>query len=149
LETPLISKGKEKKKSQSKTTKNFRCKDPQNCPHPYQLADEGAGTITKAHKKFIWGHKASILGFPLQGIPLDAVAVNDAATHDGETLYPQIVRLFNNFPKMQAEIDTVLYDKAADSVELKQKFEEDFSISLKTSLNPRSTKTITTATWSV
>jgi hypothetical protein len=137
------SKGKKKKKSQSKTTKNCRCKDPKNCSHPYQLADDGAGTITKAHKKFIWGHKASILGFPLQGIPLDAVAVNDAATHDGETLYPHIVRFFNYLPKMQDEIDTLLYDKAADSVELKQKFEEDFSISLKTSLNPRSRKTVT------
>ncbi len=137
------SNGKEKKKSQSKTTKNCRCKDPQNCPHPYQLADQGAGTITKAHKKFIWGHKASILGFPLQGIPLDAVAVNDAATHDGETLHPHIVRLFNHLPEMKSQIDTALYDKAADKVELKQKLEEDFGISLKTSINPRKRKTVT------
>lgn len=137
------SNGKQKTKSQLKTTKNCRCKDPQNCLHPYQLADQGAGTITKAHKKFIWGHKASILGFPLQGIPLDAVAVNDAATHDGETLYPHIVRFFNHLPEMTDQIDTALYDKAADSVELKQKFEEDFGISLKTSINPRKRKTVT------
>jgi hypothetical protein len=74
---------------------------------------------------------------------LDAVAVNDAATHDGETLYPHMVRFFDHLPEMKDQIDTVLYDKAADDAGLKQKFEEDFEISLKTSLNPRSRKTVT------
>jgi hypothetical protein len=31
--------------------------------------------------------KTSILGPPLQGIQLDAAAVSDAATYDGETLF--------------------------------------------------------------
>jgi len=68
-------KGKEKRKSQSKLTENCRCQDPENCQHPYLSADDGAGTIVKARNKYIRGHKAAILGFPSQGIPLDAIAV--------------------------------------------------------------------------
>jgi len=34
-----------------------------------------------------WGHKASIIGLPKQGVVIDAVAVMDAATHDGQTFY--------------------------------------------------------------
>ena len=63
------SKCKAKTKSQSKSTKRCRCPDVNNCPHPWELADEGSGTIVKAHNRYIWGHKASILGLPLQGIP--------------------------------------------------------------------------------
>ena len=137
------SKGKEKKKSQSKTTKKCRCQDVNNCPHPWQLADQGAGTITKAHNRYIWGHKASTLGLPRQGIPLDAVAVADAATHDGETIYPHVVRLFDNLPQIVPWIDTVLYDGAADSQGLKDKFDKDFGIRLRASLNPRRRKSVT------
>jgi len=137
------SNGKEKKKSQSKTTKKCQCEDPSTCPHPWQLSDQGAGTIVKAHNRYIWGHKASILGLPFQGIPLDAVAVSDAATHDGETIYPHVVRLFENLPQVQSWINTVLYDGAADTPSLKDKFDEDFGIRLKTSLNPRGRKSVT------
>ena len=137
------SKGKEKKKSQSKTTKKCRCEDPNNCPHPWELADDGAGTITKAHNRYIWGHKASILGLPLQGIPLDAVAVSDAASHDGETLYPHVVRLFENLPQVHSWIDTVLYDGAADTKGLREKFDKDLNIRLRASLNPRRRQSVT------
>ena len=137
------SKGKEKKKSQSKTTKKCRCEDVNNCPHPWQLADQGAGTITKGHNRYIWGHKASILGLPLGGIPLDAVAVADAATHDGETIYPLVVRLFENLPQVAPWIDTVLYDGAADTQGLKEKFDKDLNIRLRASLNPRRRKSVT------
>jgi hypothetical protein len=136
-------KGKQKTKSQSNTVKNCRCADPQNCSHPWQLADDGAGTIVKAHKKYIWGHKASILGLPLQGIPLDAVAVSDAATFDGETLYPHVCSLFDNLPELKNWIDTLLYDSAADSADLKSKVEQDLHIQLKASLNPRRKKATT------
>jgi len=137
------SNGKEKKKSQSKTTKRCRCEDPNSCAHPWELADQGAGTIAKAHNRYIWGHKASILGLPLHGIPLDAVAVSDAATHDGQTIYPHVVRLFENLPKLAPWIDTLLYDGAADSHELKEKFDKDFGIRLRASLNPRKRKPVT------
>ena len=137
------SNGQEKKKSQSKTTKKCRCEDPHSCAHPWELADQGAGTIVKAHNRYIWGHKASILGLPLQGIPLDAVAVSDAATHDGETIYPHVARLFENLPQVAPWIDTLLYDGAADSQGLKDKFDKDFNIRLRASLNPRRKKSVT------
>jgi hypothetical protein len=134
--------GKEKKKSQSKTTKNCRCTDKEECPHPWQLADQGAGTIVKAYNRYIWGHKASILGLPLQGIPLDAVAVCDAPTFDGETLYPHVQRLFEKLPQVSAWIDTIIYDSAADSQPLREKFEKDFQIRLRASINPRRKKPV-------
>ena len=136
-------KGKEKKKSQSKLTKNCRCLDPVNCQHPYILADDGAGTIVKAGNKYIWGHKASVPGFPAQGIPLDAAAVADAATFDGATLYPHVESLFTHFPEIEDNIDRILYDSACDDQKLKDRFMNDFGIVLKTSLNPRRRLTVT------
>jgi hypothetical protein len=141
--TYINEKGKEKRKSQSKATKNCRCEDRENCPHEWQLADDGAGTIVKAHNKFIWGHKASILGLPLQGIPLDAIAVADASTHDGETFFPHVAKLFEDYPLFGQWIDTVLYDSACDSQALKNKFNDELGIVLKASLNPRRKKTVT------
>ncbi len=67
-------KGKEKKKSQSKVTKKCNCEDRENCSHPWELSDDGAGTIVKSQTKIIWGHKASIIGLPGQEIPPDAAA---------------------------------------------------------------------------
>jgi len=141
--TYIDEKGKEQRKSQSKTTKNCRCKDKDNCEHPWELADDGAGTIVKAFNKYIWGHKASILGLPVQGIPLDAIAVADAATHDGETFFPHVVRLFALYPQIRSWIETVLYDSACDSRPLKEKFIEKLGIELKASLNPRRKKAVT------
>ncbi len=135
--------GKEKKKSQSKMTKNCRCDDRENCNHPWELADDGAGTIVKGSKKIIWGHKASVIGLPMQGIPLDAVAVTDAATHDSKTFFPHIRILFEQLPEVYPWIDTVLYDCACDDQKQRDKFMEEFGIVLKTSINPRSKKPIT------
>ncbi|KJU86189.1 transposase IS4 family protein [Candidatus Magnetobacterium bavaricum] len=90
-----------------------------------------------------WGHKASVIGLPKQGIPLDAVAISDAATHDGETLYPHVEKLFNDHPEIKPWIDTILYDSACDSKPLKDKFQKDFAIDLKTSFNPRGKKDVT------
>lgn len=136
-------KGKERKKSQSKVTKKCGCQDKFNCGHPWELADDGAGTIVKSKNKMYWGHKASVLGFPAQGIPLDAVAVSDSATHDGETFFPHVERLFNNLPVIAPWIERALYDSACDSEELKKKFKNTFQIELKASLNPRRKKEIT------
>jgi hypothetical protein len=135
--------GKEQKKSQSKTIKNCRCEDWENCDHPWQLADDGAGTIVKSNKKMIWGHKASILGLPLQGIPLDARAVSDGATFDGETLLPHVLYLFEHLPEVKPWIDTLLYDSACDNQPLKDKFRDDLHIRLMASLNPRRKKAVT------
>jgi hypothetical protein len=139
----MDNKGKEKKKSQSKVTKKCQCKDKESCQHPWELADDGAGTIVKSSSKIIWGHKASVLGLPIQGIPLDAVAIADGATFDGETLFPHMERLFEHLPVVRSWIDRVLYDSACDNKTLKEKFENELHIELKTSLNPRRTKPVT------
>ncbi len=135
--------GKEHKKSQSKLTKNCRCEDRDTCEHQWKLADDGAGTIVKSSHTMHWGHKASVIGLPQQGIPLDAVAISDASTHDGETLYPHVEKLFNDHPEIKPWIDTIIYDSACDSKPLKDKFQADFDIELKTSFNPRRKKDVT------
>lgn len=140
----IDSKGKEQKKSQSKVTKNCNCKDKKKCAHPWELSDDGAGTIVKSNRKMYWGHKASILGYPGQGIPLDAAAISDAATFDGETLYPHIKRVFKNMPEIKPTIKRVLYDSSCDNGELKRKLMDDFGIELKTSFNPRAKKEVVT-----
>ncbi|MFC1814533.1 hypothetical protein ACFL0M_01050 [Thermodesulfobacteriota bacterium] len=65
--------------------------------------DYGAGTIVKSNKKMIWGHKISVLGLPRQGIALDASAVADAATFDGETLLPHVEVLFENLHEVNGQ----------------------------------------------
>lgn len=136
-------KGKETKKSQSKVTKNCRCENQENCSHPWDLADDGAGTIVKSNGKMIWGHKASVLGLPRQGVALDATAAADAATFDGETLLPHVEMLFENLPEVKSWIDRVLYDSACDNGKLKDTFMDRFGIELKASFNPRRTKSVT------
>jgi hypothetical protein len=136
-------KGEEQRKSQSKVTKKCHCDNKEGCADPWELADDGAGTIVKSSRKMIWGHKASVLGLPRQGIPLDAVAIADSATHDGETLLPHVERLFECLPVVKAWIDTVLYDSACDNQTLKEAFEKELQIGLKTSLNPRRKKAVT------
>lgn len=134
--------GKEIKKSQSKVTKNCRCENRETCKHEYVLTDEGAGTIVKSGKKMYFGHKASVVGFPEQGIPLDAKAVADGATYDGQTFFPHIQDLFENLPIVQPFIKTVLYDSACDDKDLKKNFKDELKINLKASLNPRRIKAI-------
>ena len=136
-------KGKEQKKSQCKVTKKCHCENWQTCPHPWELADEGAGTIVKSNGKMIWGHKASVLGLPRQGIPLDAAAITDGATFDGETFFPHVERFFEHLPELSPWIDTVLYDSACDNKTLKKKFKDELGIELKASLNPRRRKDVT------
>jgi len=137
------SNGKDQKKSQSKVTKNCRCSDRENCEHEWELSDDGAGTIVKSPTRIYWGHKAGVLGFPEQGIALDMVAISDGATFDGETLYPHVEQLFGNIPEIQPSIKRVLYDSACDNKDLKDKFQEELSIELKASLNPRRKKEVT------
>ncbi len=124
-------------------TKKCHCENWQTCPHPWELADEGAATIVKSNGKMIWGHKASVLGLPRQGIPLDAAAITDGATFDGETFFPHVERFFEHLPELSPWIDTVLYDSACDNKTLKKKFKDELGIELKASLNPRRRKDVT------
>ncbi len=137
------NKGQEIKKSQSKVTKSCHCQNKNTCPHQWILADDGAGTIVKSTTKMYWGHKASILGLPKQGIPLDAAAVADAASHDGRTLFPHVKQLHQNLPEVKDWFTRALYDSACDDQTLKQLFWDEFRLELKTSLNPRRIQTVT------
>ena len=90
-----------------------------------------------------WGHKASVVGYPRQWVPLDARATKDAATFDGKTLYPHVKELFEMYPEIQPSVERVLYDSASDSDEIKAKFKEEWGIELKASFNPRGKKEVT------
>ena len=136
-------KGNEQKKSQSKLTKKCRCEEWENCPHEWELRDEGAGTIVKSGKKMIWGHKASIIGLPEQGIAIDAIAVSDAATHDGQTFFPHVEKVLGDHYDLAHSVHRVLYDSACDDGPLKQRFQDELGIELKASFNPRRSKAIT------
>lgn len=136
-------KGNTQKKSQSKTTKHCRCEDWSSCPHEWALSDDGAGTIVKSKTKILWGHKASVIGLPQQGIAIDAVAITDAATHDGQTFFPHVQSTFERYPPLSACIERVLYDSACDDAALKARFKNELGIELKASFNPRRCKPIT------
>jgi hypothetical protein len=135
-------KGQEHKKSQSKVTKRCQCDDKEHCEHKWELADDGAGTIVKSSTKMYWGHKASIIGLPKQGIPLDAAAVADGSTHDSRTLLPHLERLYDNLPEVRQWTKKVLYDSACDDKQLKQTLRDLYDIELKASLNPRGRKSV-------
>ncbi len=137
-------KRKPKKKSHPKTTKNCRCKDPASCPHPWISADEGAGTVVKHGGKMSWAHKASTMSFAGQeGILLDAVAMTDGASHDSKSVVPHVARLFGRYPELRGRVTRLLDDSAADDKALKQKLDDDFSIELLASPNPRGRKPLT------
>ena len=135
--------GTEKKKSQSKMTKNCHCDDRETCHHEWELADDGAGTIVKSGGKMYWGHKASVVGLPLQGIPLDAVAIADGASHDGQTFLPHVKKIFQQYPILSSSIERVLYDSACDDAKLRKRFRDELDVELKASFNPRATKAVT------
>ncbi|MCP5003731.1 MAG: hypothetical protein GY941_07220 [Planctomycetes bacterium] len=97
----------------------------------------------KSITKMYWGHKASIVGFPRQGIPLDARAVLDGSTHDGETFLPHVEDVFDTYPVMKGSVKRALYDSACDIKDLKDKFMDKLGLELKASLNPRRQKGVT------
>ena len=138
---------KPKRKSQSRTIKNCRCDDPETCPHRWELSDPGAGTVVKGSqvggKRKYWAHKAAVLCTAPDGIPLDAVAMTDAASHDGTALVPQMRRFFETYPELNGKFKAVLADTAMDDVESKQTMRDEFGMDLKTFTNPRNIKTIT------
>ena len=136
-------KGEIKKKSQSKPTKKCRCEDWSECSHAWELSDDGAGTVVKSRTKMFWGHKASVIGLPKQGIAIDAVALSDGATHDGQTFFPHVEKVFEQYPELASSIERVLYDSACDDVELKARFSDELGVELKASFNPRRSKAIT------
>ena len=139
---------KPKRKSQSRTIKNCRCPEPETCRHEWVLSDQGAGTVVKGGrvggKRKYWAHKAAVLCTAPAGIPLDAVAMSDAASHDGTALVPQLRSVFETYPELKGKFTTVLADTAMDDAAAKQTVRDEFGLVVKTPTNPRSIKTITT-----
>ena len=132
--------GKTKKKSHPRTTKPCRCEDRENCPHEWINADEGAGTVVKSSGKMYWGHKASTLCIPGQEVILDAVAMNDASSHDSTSLEEHLDRLFGHLPETKTWFTTILDDGAADDAGLKGRIKSAYGLDLRTSQNPRGRK---------
>ena len=128
---------KKKRKSHPRTTKNCRCADREHCGHPWINADEGAGTVVKSTGKMYWAHKASTLSFADQEVLLDAVALNDAASHDSQSLVPHLSRLLARHPDLQGVVTRVLDDGAADDRELKSEIKMTFDVELLAPINPR------------
>jgi hypothetical protein len=143
LPQPDGSKTEPEVKSHPKTTKNCRCKQRDQCPHPWISADEGAGTVVKGGGKKYWAHKASTMALPGQGILLDAVAMADGASHDSKSVVPHLSRLFGLYPVLEETVTRVLDDAAADDVALKDEVQKDFGVELLTGMNPRGRKPLT------
>ncbi len=137
VEKDESSKEQEQKKSEPRVTKGCRCDDRQGCNHPWKMGDEGVGTTVKSGEKRSWGHKASVLGFLRQGIPMDARAVKEAATYDGETFCSHVEKLFDTYPEIRPLMKRVLYDGSCDRSKIKEKFEKNLGLELKASFNPR------------
>ena len=131
---------RQQRKSQSRTIKSCRCPERAHCPHPWQLADAGAGTVVKSAHKMYWAHKASTLVFPQQGVLLDAVALRDAAAHDSTSVLESFERLFEDHPLLHGRINKALDDGAADDVTLKAQMKKRWEIELMTPINPRRRK---------
>lgn len=134
--------GKTEKKSASKPTKHCGCEDKDNCPHAWEYADPGAGTVVKAGGKMYWAHKVSVLSLGRQEIVLDAFPVTDGATHDGTTIVPSLERLYEDHPYVKDWFDTLLDDGAADDQKIKNLLREQFGLRLVCSLNPRARKVV-------
>lgn len=138
---------KPKRKSQSRTVKSCRCQQRDTCPHSYVQSDPGAGTVVKGAqaggKKKYWAHKAAVFTITPLGIPLDAVAMTDAANHDGTSLEPHLDRLLKLYPELKPAIAEILADTAYDDEATKQRIEQKYGIRVRTDVNPRSRKTRT------
>ena len=101
---------KKKRKSHPRTTKNCRCADHKHCDHSCINADQGASTVVKSTGKMYWAHKASTLSFADQEVLLDAVALNNAASHDSQSLVPHLSRLLARHPDLKDVLRQALDD---------------------------------------
>jgi hypothetical protein len=143
VEVGKSNSGKPRRKSHPRTTKNCRCADRENCGHAWVSADPGAGTVTKSGGKQHWAHKASTMSFTGQEVPLDAVAMIDAASHDSRSVEPHLERIFRRLPQLRGTIGVLLDDAAADDAGLKARVRKVFEIEVVASQNTRSRRSIT------
>jgi hypothetical protein len=104
--------GEKVKRAVGKLSKRCACPDKDNCEHPWEATDHGCGVVIKSQNKKYWAHKASVVGFPKSHIPIDAAAVNYAATNDGQTLKPHLQRLQQHVPSVVEQADRIFADGA-------------------------------------
>jgi len=78
--------------------------------HDWEVTDQGCGVVVKSNHKKYWAHKASFVGFPKSHVPIDAAAINYAATNDGQTLIPHLKRLKQHVPLVINKADRVIAD---------------------------------------
>lgn len=147
MEVPVVEgqtkNGKPLKKSHPRTTKGCRCPQWEDCRHPWISADEGAGTVVKAGHKMYWAHKCST--FALSGlveIPLDAVAMMDAASHDSRSLVAHLERIEKLYPRVMSQLEIVLDDSALDDQMIRKELMERFGLELIVEPNHRGRKAI-------
>ncbi|UCE07946.1 MAG: hypothetical protein JSW07_07920 [bacterium] len=91
-------------------SKRGSCVDKDNCQYEWEVTDHGCGVIVKSNNKKYWTHKAPFIGFPLYLIPIDAAAVNYAATNDGKSLIFHLKRINQHVPFVTDKVDRVIAD---------------------------------------
>lgn len=132
---------KKQRRAVPRVGKRCGCADKARCTHEYVPTDDGAGVVVKGggSKKSVWSHKASILAFPGSQVPIDAVAVSYAATHDGNTLTPHLDRIATLHAEVVAKAKRVIVDAAYQSEENKTAAAAR-GLTLVAPINPRGTK---------
>jgi len=93
--------------------------------------------VAKSTGKMYWAHNASTLSFADQEVLLDAVALNDVASHNSQSLVPHFSRLLAWHPDLKGVLRRVLDDGAADDPKLKSKIKTMFGIEFLAPINPR------------
>jgi len=129
--------GKKIKKAVGKLSKRCACSDKNNCPHEWEVTDHGCGVVVKSPSEKYWAHKASFVGFPKSHVPIDAAAVNYAATNDGQTLIPHLQRLKQQVPFVIEKIDRVIADGPFNTAANKNFVSETIGAILYTPINAK------------
>lgn len=133
-------KSKEIKKAVGKLSKRCTCVDKENCRHDWEVTDHGCAVVVKAQNKKYWAHKASFVGFPKSHVPIDAVAVNYAATNDGKTLKPSWKRLVKHVPFIKDKIERVIADGPFNTQKNKDFVRDEIGAILYAPINPKNIK---------
>jgi len=129
--------GKKVKKAVGKISKRCSCIDKDNCQHEWEVTDQGCGVVVKSNHKKYWAHKASVVGFPKSHVPIDAAAVNYAATNDGQTLIPHLKRLQQHIFFVIDKIDQVIADGPFNNKANRDFVRDEIGAVLYTPINPK------------
>jgi hypothetical protein len=105
--------------------------------HDWEVTDQGYGVVVKSQNKKNWDHKASFVGFPKSHVPIDAAAVNYAATRDGQTLIPHLKRLQQHIVFVIDKIDRVIADGTFNTKTNRDFVRDEIGTMLYTPINPK------------